>query len=194
MNRIFMPPWLPNGISTLRLALIPAWWMAATGTGVFDAPDRVAAFAVVLLMGASDVLDGYLARRFNLATTLGAALDATADKAAQIVVFSWLAVWPSPGFAPVPLWFLITIYLRDATMVIGLGLIWWRCRHVQARHRWHGKAASALVFFLMMAIHLRLPQILMTCAFATTAAVLLASTLLYARDGIEVLHTGEPQN
>lgn len=185
------PAWLPNAISSLRLVLVPVWVAAATGAGPFGPePARLAAAATIGAIGLSDVVDGYLARRFGATSNLGAALDAIADKLAQLVVVLLLAIAPPAGFYPVPLWFVALLIVRDLTMIIGLALIWARCAHLQVSHQWHGKASSLLMFTLMVAVHFTLPPPLMTVGFVVGGVLLLVSTGMYAKDGIGVLRRG----
>ena len=70
--------WVPNAITALRLALLPVF-------GWYVVDDRpITASVVLALIGFSDVLDGYLARKWNVMSRLGAFLDPLADKLAQI--------------------------------------------------------------------------------------------------------------
>ena len=76
--------WLPNAISILRIALIsPILIMIINGNFVW-------AIGLFLLAGFSDGIDGYLAKRFNWRTRLGALLDPVADK--LLVITSLLLV------------------------------------------------------------------------------------------------------
>ncbi|WP_376739117.1 CDP-alcohol phosphatidyltransferase family protein, partial [Paenibacillus sp. 598K] len=60
---------LPNLLTLLRLLLIPVYIV------VFAKGHLIAAFFVMVLAGATDVLDGYLARRYGEVTRLGMMLD-----------------------------------------------------------------------------------------------------------------------
>ena len=101
-----VPRWLPNAITLLRIGAIPVFLgfaracaQAATA-GEPHASERGLAFATMVLIGVSDLVDGYLARRFGLATPLGATLDAAADKLAQISALAFFTFSRSPAFAP----------------------------------------------------------------------------------------------
>ena len=65
---------LPNLISVMRLLLVPLIVSLMLGK------DYELAFAVFLVAGISDAVDGFIAKRFDLMTTLGAYLDPIADK------------------------------------------------------------------------------------------------------------------
>ena len=73
-----------------------------------------AALATFLLGSISDALDGYIARRFDQATPLGALLDPLADKllvACGVLTLTWLGHFP--------LWLMTAILLRDVVIMAG---------------------------------------------------------------------------
>jgi cardiolipin synthase len=153
---VTVPRWLPNAISVLRVLLVPVWLYVAElmvhGAVVEgSAPARIALGAILVGLGFSDVLDGYIARRFELTSRFGATLDAVADKLAQIAFVTYLVFRPSPAFEPLPLWFWATLVLRDGTLLVGFLLI--RARHgtVDTEHEVHGKVASVLLFLVVLA-------------------------------------------
>ena len=103
---------LPNLITLARLLSVPlAIWL------IFDGRYG-AAFWVFIGAGLSDALDGYIAKRFDRRTRLGAMLDPTADKAmlAGVYVSLWL-VGQLPG------WLVGLVVLRDVWIVVGFFLI-----------------------------------------------------------------------
>ena len=77
---------LPNSISLGRLLLVPvaAWLIIHDRCGV--------AFWVLVAAGASDALDGFVAKRFDRRTRFGAVLDPAADKAMLVSVYIALGV------------------------------------------------------------------------------------------------------
>ncbi|MDQ3646142.1 MAG: CDP-diacylglycerol--glycerol-3-phosphate 3-phosphatidyltransferase [Actinomycetota bacterium] len=101
---------LPNWITVGRVALIPVFlYLAYEGTDRY----AVAALAVFLLASASDMLDGYLARRDDRVSRLGQFLDPLADKllvgAALIVLVDLRAL---------PLWAALLIAFREIAVQI----------------------------------------------------------------------------
>ena len=99
---------IPNIISVIRILLVGpvvycllnqqyemAWWL-------------------FVIAGISDGVDGYLARRFNWQTELGATLDPIGDK--LLMVFSYLTLgW----LAQLPTWLVTLVILRDVIIVSG---------------------------------------------------------------------------
>lgn len=180
--------WLPNAISVMRIALVPIWVLCVEVAHGADEPDRVVAsrtgaVAVLLLIGASDVLDGFLARRCGWQSRLGVLLDAVADKLVQVVVFTWLAVRAGPAFVAVPPWFLVMLVGRDVVLLAGCSLVHRRRGCVRLDHRLHGKAASVLLFALAVACTAGLGGQAVVVLWLATAAVVV-STAAYVRDGV----------
>jgi cardiolipin synthase (CMP-forming) len=103
---------IPNLITLTRLMSVPLmiWLIVDQQFG--------AAFCVFILAGISDALDGFIAKRFDCRTRLGALLDPTADKALLSSVFVSL------GIAELlPNWLVILVVFRDVTIIGGFVLL-----------------------------------------------------------------------
>jgi len=99
---------LPNLITLARLCCVPlaVWLILAERYGL--------AFWVFVLAGVSDALDGWIAKRWDQRTPLGALLDPIADKALLAAVYITL------GFAgALPSWLVVLVLLRDLLIVGG---------------------------------------------------------------------------
>jgi cardiolipin synthase len=97
---------IPNLITLMRILLVPltVWLIISDAYG--------AAFASFVVAGASDGLDGFLARRYNWRTKLGAYLDPLADKALLVSVYVTL------GFLKeLSAWLVIIVVSRDVLIV-----------------------------------------------------------------------------
>ena len=103
---------LPNLISLGRLFMVPlAIWLILGGRyGV--------AFWVFVAAGVSDGLDGFIAKRFDSRTRLGALLDPIADKALIVSVFLALG-----AAGELPNWLVILVVFRDVMIVGGFLLL-----------------------------------------------------------------------
>src|SRR5690349_25143612 len=77
------------------------------------------AFAVFVIAGVSDAVDGFLAKRFNMASELGALLDPLADKALLVSIFIALGIWGA-----IPRWIVILVVSRDV-MIVGAVIVSW---------------------------------------------------------------------
>lgn len=112
-------PWtLPNFITLLRLAALP-FFLFAISAGRFGI-----ALAIFVLAGISDGIDGYLARRFNMKSALGAYLDPIADKLLMMGSYLFLSVPSFPAAIKVPVWLAVIVISRDILlMTVGLLMI-----------------------------------------------------------------------
>ncbi len=102
---------------------------------------RYLAFSVFLTAAISDFIDGYIARRFDQRTKLGAVLDPLADKLLINLSFVFLAV--TPHFeTDVPMWLPVVILGRDITISLGAYLLNKYKGPLRPRPRFLGKAAT----------------------------------------------------
>ncbi|MBN8480188.1 MAG: CDP-alcohol phosphatidyltransferase family protein [Xanthomonadales bacterium] len=99
---------LPNLITLLRILLVlPAY-------GLIEAREHAAALAVVAVAGASDALDGFLAKRFGWQSRLGGLLDPLADKLLLLACFLGLTTTGA-----LPVWLFPLVIGRDLLIVCG---------------------------------------------------------------------------
>jgi cardiolipin synthase len=112
-------PWtLPNFITLARLAALP-FFLLAISEGRFGI-----ALVLFVAAGISDGIDGYLARRFDMSSALGAYLDPIADKLLLIGSYLFLAMPSFPGAIKVPMWLAFLVISRDVLLLtVGLLLI-----------------------------------------------------------------------
>jgi len=99
---------IPNAISLFRITLVVPIAVTMIQSG-YDI-----ALGLFVVAGASDGLDGYLARRFNWVTPLGALLDPIGDKLLMVtcyLVLGWLG--------DLPWWLVSAVILRDVVIVVG---------------------------------------------------------------------------
>ena len=103
---------IPNMLSALRLLAAPlAAWL------ILNDHDT-AALIVFAFAGASDGLDGYVARRWGFTSRFGAWLDPVADK--LLMLFCLTALY---GVGATPVWLLALVVARDAAIATGWLLI-----------------------------------------------------------------------
>jgi cardiolipin synthase (CMP-forming) len=158
---------VPNVISLIRLiGLMPLFVVVVL---VWHSPGWGLIVAIVL--GATDFLDGYIARRFHQVTLLGKALDPIADRISQIVVSVTLVIG---GY--LPLWMAIVVGAAD--LLFGTALI------LRARApipvRWIGRIRTALLM-------IGLPLVLLFAALAPSNEPLAFAALAVVGSGV-ILH------
>ena len=98
---------VPNAISFVRLGLVPVfYWLLVTG-------QDSAALGILIAATASDFIDGFIARRFNQVTRLGALLDPASDRLFITACVIGLTV---REMIPIPL--LIAVLARDILLLV----------------------------------------------------------------------------
>ncbi|HEY5973663.1 MAG TPA: CDP-alcohol phosphatidyltransferase family protein [Geobacteraceae bacterium] len=99
---------IPNALTLLRILLVPALvvYLGRAEYGI--------ALCLLLLAGVSDILDGFIARRWNLCTRLGSFLDPLADK--LLIACSYLVL---AGTGRLHLWLAAVVIGRDLVIVSG---------------------------------------------------------------------------
>ena len=126
---------IPNILSVIRIILVLVFVV------VFFLPiSKIWALIVFLTAGATDVVDGFLARKFNWITDLGKILDPFADKLMQCTVLVCLCIENV-----VPIWFLLIFFAKEI-MTLLLGFIAIRRRSVVVVSKWYGKASVCLFY------------------------------------------------
>lgn len=102
---------LPNSITLLRLAVIPVLFLLSIS------PGRVLSMVIAVLFiiaSITDLIDGYVARKYNIVTTMGKFLDPVADK--LVVTTAMIMMIP---IGRIPAWIVAIIIMRDL-LVDGL--------------------------------------------------------------------------
>lgn len=180
VGRRHPPAWLPNAISAGRIVLVPVFWIVANQS-VDAAPflQRMAPLAVLLTIGGSDLLDGYLACRYQLTSRTGVILDAVADRFAQLAIATFF-VFVDPRL---PQWFLGLLVGRDLLIGVGTWIALRRGGGDALRHEAHGKAASTVVFLLFVALVAGASEGLVGWLVIGSAVAVTASTVGYLVGG-----------
>jgi cardiolipin synthase len=127
---------VPNGITLVRLACIPLFVWLLFGT------DRQTAAAVLLaVLGATDWIDGFVARRYGQVSTVGKVLDPVADR-----VLVATAVIAITVYGAVPVWFGVATLAREV-VVSGAVLLLASLGATRIDVLWVGKAGTFALMF-----------------------------------------------
>lgn len=183
-KRIFT---IPNVISMLRLLMIPFIIWAYVGLG-----NNLLTVILIAVSGLSDVLDGFIARRFNMVSDLGKALDPFADKLTQIAMLFCLVF--RYKYMLIPL-ILLTVkeFIAGTT---GIAVI--KATNKVRSAEWHGKLAT-VTLYLMLILHIvwpivtgaDIPRTVSVISVAVTTAAVLLSFLLYTARNIRLIRSSE---
>ena len=124
---------IPNLITVFRLVLVPLVILAIL-EGAWGA-----AFAMFVIAGISDGVDGYIARRFDQRSEFGAMIDPLADKALLISLFITLA-W----VGQIPNWIAVLVVFRDAMILMAFIVAAQMTRPMEVKPLMISKANTAL--------------------------------------------------
>lgn len=160
---------LPNILSCIRIGLIPIIvWTVSQGK-------HFLAGIVVVISGITDLLDGYIARKFKMTSDLGKILDPIADKATQIVVALLLVIRFRLMILPIAM-----LVLKEVFMAVSGYAIIKHCGIVLGAE-WHGKLATAVLTatFCLHLLWQKIPDIFSHLTIILSFAALLISFVLY---------------
>src|SRR5512137_849855 len=145
-----------NKITISRILLIPFFVVAVLYYGQEGKPVYWL-LAVIFFATAAicDGVDGYIARRFNQRSELGAILDPLADKLLLVSGVVLLSFDHNPHLDTIPLWLTGTIIGRDILLLAGLIVIQWTVGKVTVRPRMLGKVATVLQMAVVLWVLLR---------------------------------------
>ncbi len=163
----FNKKYIPNILSVVRLCMIPMF------VYVFftEKTPRVWAAIVFLAAGLTDIIDGYLARKFNWITESGKILDPMADKLMQASAMVSLAVATPKYF----IWIAVVFFAKELTLVIGAFILAKRLKGMLPSC-WYGKMAT-VVFAAITVVFIIYPD---NGVINILLTVILACTLLFA--------------
>ena len=171
-------PWtLPNFITLVRLAALP-FFLVCISDGRFGI-----ALAIFVAAGLSDGIDGFLARRFDMKSALGAYLDPIADKLLLMSSYLFLAIPAYPAATKVPVWLAVMVLSRDfLLMLVGLLMILTTGKK-RFPPSWAGKVTTVIqivtVLFVLCANIWDWPRPVVLIAFGSTASVTVLSGFDY---------------
>jgi len=127
---------IPNVISVVRLLCVPVFlWL------LFDQENRVAAAGLLAILGATDWIDGYIARHYDQVSNLGKVLDPVADRVLLIVGVVAILI---DGAAPLGVG--ILSLLREGLVTVAV-LVLAACGAARIDVTWYGKAGTFSVMF-----------------------------------------------
>ena len=176
---------IPNLLSFFRICLIPVIVWLYVGRRRYGL-----AAAVLALSGATDVVDGFIARRFHMVSDFGKAFDPVADKLTQFAMLLCLVTRFRSMLLPLvilvakELFALVTSLMTIKKTGQVLGAVW------------HGKAATVCLYAAMF-VHLvwyAIPAVVSDLLIGACAALMLLSAVLYGIRNVKILAAPQHQD
>lgn len=175
-NKVFT---IPNILTLIRIILSPIFAV------LYLQKSYIYAAVILVLSGLTDVLDGIIARRFNLITTLGKILDPIADKLTQAIIIVCLTINHYNDEDSLLIFVLILLFAKEFTMLLG-AIILFKGGARPSESKWWGKLGTVMVYVLFVAILLEdiltekyIPVIAINVICVITAICLLFSLFNY---------------
>ena len=163
---------IPNLLSVFRIALIPIIvWLYKYES------NYTAAIGVILISGATDIVDGWLARRFNMVSDFGKALDPLADKLTQAALLLCLLCRYKSLLVLAAIFGVFEISKFICGFIVAK-----RCDQVNSA-KWYGKLNTVVIYITMILLIL-FPNISSVWAGAlmlVCGSVMIVSGVLYIR-------------
>lgn len=132
-----MLKYVPNALTIVRFILIP-FIVIALINGNF-----MIAFALLTFSGITDILDGFIARKYNFITNFGKLMDPLADKCTQVSILATLSIKDI-----IPSWILCVVILKEFAMISGASFLYGKEYVVSSK--WYGKLATVLFYIAIV--------------------------------------------
>jgi len=145
---------LPNKLTMLRVLMIPVFLVVLLGGFLPIETARMAAVVIFALTSLTDLLDGYIARKYNLITNFGKFMDPLADK---LLVCAALIAMVELG--DIASWVVILIVSREF-IVTGFRLIAAEQQIVLAADNWGKlKTVSQMLMIILVLLNIQIPAV-----------------------------------
>jgi len=172
---------IPNILSFFRLCLIPVIVWLYVGK-----QDYLWTLLILTLSGVTDIVDGIIARKFNMVSNFGKAFDPVADKLTQMaMLFCLISRFPYM-MAP----FVLLVVKEVFTGITALVSI--KKTNTVKGAVWHGKLTTVSLY-AMMAIHVvwfNIPRTLSLILVGICIGIMLMSFIMYAIQNFTAIRKG----
>ena len=128
---------VPNALTIARFILIPFILTSLIND------NYILTFIFLTLSGLTDVLDGYIARKFDLISNFGKLIDPLADKSTQVAILTTLALKEL-----IPIWMIIVVFLKEFIMIAGASFLYGK--ELVVSSRWYGKLSTVLFYLAIV--------------------------------------------
>ena len=143
---------IPNILTIIRFILIPFIFISVITN------HYLIGLIIFTISAITDILDGYIARKFNYITDIGKLIDPLADKLTQISLLTALTI-----LKLLPWWILAVVFIKECVMVISASVLYSK-KDVVVYSKWYGKLATVL-FYLAIVSSLLINQFNLNISF-----------------------------
>ena len=169
---------IPNLLSLFRLIMIPQlMWL------YMEKQDYIATAVLLVISGITDVLDGMIARKFDMTSDLGKAFDPVADKLTQVAMLYCVGT----TFPEIRVLLIMLVVKEVITGVMSLYSIK-KTGKVQGAE-WHGKVVTVLLYVLIA--DRMVPGLLSAALTISCIGMMILSMILYFRRNWNAIKDGK---
>ena len=171
---------IPNILSTFRICLVPVFVI------LFLCGNYVASASVVVLSALTDVVDGYIARKFGFVSVTGQVLDPLADKLMQMAVI--VVLWIKDL---IPDWAICIMAGKELVMIAGGCILYFFKKKSAIPAMWFGKLSTCLFYITVTVIILFPESAVVTPLIVVTVLSMLFSLCMYIARFISMNFAGK---
>ena len=143
---------IPNILTIIRFILIPVIFIFVVNKNF------LIALIIFTISAITDILDGFIARKFNYITDIGKLIDPLADKLTQMSLLLSLAI-----LKILPWWIFAIVFIKECVMIISASFLY-KKNDVVVYSKWYGKFATVL-FYLAIVSSLLINQFHFSISF-----------------------------
>jgi len=139
---------IPNALTIIRLLLIPGfvyYFFSPMENGI-----RIA-IVIFVIAGLTDILDGFIARRYNLITRLGIVLDPLADKLMLLTVLISITLRNQ-----IPFWIIVVVAIKETLLILG-AINLFNVHDIVVPANKFGKISTIAFYIAILAVAFELP-------------------------------------
>ena len=129
---------IPNILTVIRFILIPFIFITVISH------HYLIGLIIFTISAITDILDGYIARKYNYITDIGKLIDPLADKLTQISLLLALTI-----LNILPWWILAVVFIKECSMIITASVLYSR-KDVVVYSKWYGKLATILFYLAII--------------------------------------------
>lgn len=155
---------IPNTLTAIRFVLVPLFIIV-----FFSRMKNAILIALIIFLaaGLTDVLDGYIARKYDMVTKWGSILDPLADKLMSLAVLISLTIKEI-----IPFWVLLIISIKETLMITGAAILFRNGTFVSAET--YGKVATVLFYISVFVLEFVYRPLGLLLIYITVASAVFA--------------------
>ncbi len=172
---------IPNILTYIRILLVPVFVLVYTNSRSLSG--HIWAIAIVAISALTDIVDGIIARKYNMITDLGKIIDPIADKAMQFAMIFCVVVRYRL------IWILFAIYaVKELVSLAFSSYLFKHGKHIEGAN-WAGKLCTVVLYAVMLALIAipKIPDRIVKIMIAVSSAFMILAFIVYMSAYIRLL-------